>query len=325
MRVSVVIPTYNRRELLRECLRSINAQVRPADEIVVVDDGSTDGTSEMIRDEFASVRCIRVPNGGVVAARIVGIAQASHEWIALCDSDDLWTPEFLATRMGLLDRHPQCLYSFGNFRLYDGAKASDGTKFDDAPKHYWQRFGQLTPDKSAIVAWEPPYASLLRFQPVFPSTVVMHRTFYERTGGFDVKLSRVMSEDFEFTLRCGEQAPILVDRSAHVRIRKHASNASGDLGKMLVGDIGILRFARAHHRLAGQYLDIVDDEISQRSRQAAEVYFAEGNLDRFRELADDVAPRHRAPKWRLKHAIAAMPSPFAEAIAQRLVRLRPAN
>ena len=324
LRVSVVVPSYNRRELLRECLRSMQSQTRPPDEIIVVDDGSSDGTQQMVQADFPAVRCVRIDNAGVVVARIAGIAQARHEWIALCDSDDLWQPDYLATRMALLRRHPDCLYSFGDFRLYDGARATARTKFDDAPPGYWEAFGRPAGD-GAIVAHEPPYAALLRFQPVFPSTVVLHRAFYERMGGFDAQLTRTMSEDFEFTLRCGEHAPVLVDRCAHVLIRKHASNASGDLGSMLVGDIGILRFARAHHRLARQYSRILDDEISHRSRQAAEVYFAAGRLDQFRKLANGVDPRHRTLKWRLKCAIAAVPTPFADAIVQRLVRLRSAD
>lgn len=317
VRVSAIVPSYNRRELLRECLGSMLSQTRPPDEIVVVDDGSTDGTQQMVAGEFPAVRCVRIDNGGVVVARIKGIEQARHDWIALCDSDDLWVPDYLAARLDLLRRHPGCLYSFGNFRLQEAGCVAPATKFDDAPAGYWERFGRQA-SNDAIVAHEPPYGALLRFQPVFPSTVVMHRSFYERTGGFDARLTRTMSEDFEFTLRCGELAPLLADRAAHVLIRRHSSNASGDLGSMLVGDVGILRFARAHHRSARRHAAVIADEISGRSRQAAEVFFACGDLDRFRALASDVALRHSSLKWFLKRAVASVPAPLARALVRRL-------
>lgn len=93
--ISVVIPTYNRASLLREAIGSALAQTRPPDEIVVVDDGSTDETPQVIASFAGRIRGFRQENGGEAAARNRGVAEARGPWIAFLDSDDLWEPEAL--------------------------------------------------------------------------------------------------------------------------------------------------------------------------------------------------------------------------------------
>ncbi len=90
--VSVVIPTFDRREVVGRAIDSVLAQTCPAGQIVVVDDGSSDDTSSMIRERYPQVHLLRQDNRGVSAARNLGIREASGEWIALLDSDDEWRP-----------------------------------------------------------------------------------------------------------------------------------------------------------------------------------------------------------------------------------------
>ena len=94
MNVSAIIPTFNRRKYIRRAIESILTQTLPVDEIIVVDDGSTDGTAEAIEGWFGSrVRVIRQENTGVSGARRRGIQAARGEWIAFLDSDDEWSPD----------------------------------------------------------------------------------------------------------------------------------------------------------------------------------------------------------------------------------------
>lgn len=94
MNVSAVIPTYNRRKYIRRSIDSVLAQTVPVDEIVVVDDGSTDGTAEAVEEWYGSrVRVVRQANSGVSGARRRGIQEAQGEWVAFLDSDDEWTPD----------------------------------------------------------------------------------------------------------------------------------------------------------------------------------------------------------------------------------------
>ena len=92
--VSAVIPTYNRAHVLPRALGSLFSQSVPVDEVIIVDDGSTDGTADMLRSTYGErVRVIVQPNGGVSAARLAGIRAARGEWISFLDSDDEWAAE----------------------------------------------------------------------------------------------------------------------------------------------------------------------------------------------------------------------------------------
>ena len=97
MSISVVIPTYNRAAAVGEAIESVLRQTHPADEIIVVDDGSTDRTGEVLAGFGDRIRIVAQPNGGVSAARNAGIRLATADWLAFLDSDDVWLPHRLAT------------------------------------------------------------------------------------------------------------------------------------------------------------------------------------------------------------------------------------
>lgn len=106
MSLSVVIPTYNRADLLGEAIESVLAQNWPELDLIVVDDGSTDRTSELLAGYRDQVRVIRQENAGESAARNTGILAARHELIALLDSDDYWAPGKLQRQMKLFAQEP---------------------------------------------------------------------------------------------------------------------------------------------------------------------------------------------------------------------------
>ncbi|HDY65504.1 MAG TPA: glycosyltransferase family 2 protein, partial [Phycisphaerae bacterium] len=102
MRISVIIPTYNRAHLLRRALSSIAAQTVGVDEIVVVDDGSTDDTRQILEGSNQPVCYVYQPNAGAAAARNRGIEQASCQWIAFLDTDDEWLPRKIESQKRVL-------------------------------------------------------------------------------------------------------------------------------------------------------------------------------------------------------------------------------
>ena len=107
--VSVIIPTYNRAALVAEALASVKAQTFRDFEIVVVDDGGTDGTWEAL-SAGQEIRVLRHPRRrGVSAARNTGINAARGQWLAFLDSDDLWLPDKLARQMAYLTTRPSLL------------------------------------------------------------------------------------------------------------------------------------------------------------------------------------------------------------------------
>jgi glycosyltransferase involved in cell wall biosynthesis len=129
--ISVVIPSYNSAELLPEAVGSVLAQTRPAEEIVLVDDGSEDDTAEVCGRFGAAVRYIRQANAGASAARNTGIAAARGDWLAFLDADDLWEPEKLELEVAALGRHPEAAFAVTASLVWsprDGAYQACGWK-----------------------------------------------------------------------------------------------------------------------------------------------------------------------------------------------------
>lgn len=113
--ISVVIPAYNSAASIGRAIDSVLAQTLLADEILVVDDGSTDATAEIVRTYGHKVRLLVQPNAGAAAARNTGIAAAAGDWIAFLDADDEWLPQRLAVQTDILKRHPELVWVSGNY------------------------------------------------------------------------------------------------------------------------------------------------------------------------------------------------------------------
>lgn len=122
-RIDVVIPTYNRRDLLPAAIASIRAQTLPVAQIFVVDDGSTDGTIEWVRamaERDDGIVLLEMQHGGANRARNAGIARAQSEWLAFLDSDNSWEPDKLERQFALLEERPNLVGLFCGFRLVGG-------------------------------------------------------------------------------------------------------------------------------------------------------------------------------------------------------------
>ena len=113
--VSVVIPAYNVEHYIGRAIDSVLAQSRPAQEVIVVDDGSTDGTADVIKRYGSDVQYIYQQKAGASSARNRGIENASSEWIAFLDADDEYLPQKLETQMPLMERNPDLLWSYTNY------------------------------------------------------------------------------------------------------------------------------------------------------------------------------------------------------------------
>lgn len=122
--ISVIIPTFNRRERVMEAVASAMAQTLPPMEVIVIDDGSTDDTEQHLSALPAPVRYVRKENGGVSSARNHGIGIARGEWVAFLDSDDLWRPEKLQRQM-------DCVSRLGSAVCFTGSVDESGRRLDD--------------------------------------------------------------------------------------------------------------------------------------------------------------------------------------------------
>jgi hypothetical protein len=174
--VSVIIPAYNAGRYICSALESVLAQTRKPEEIIVVDDGSTDNTAEMVQRYGSQVRYIYQKNAGPSAARNTGIATASCSWIAFLDADDEWLPEKQRLQMLLLEQHPELVWSYTNYLCslrtgrQEPAHTLSGVIRPESCKNYLENYFVAFAD--LIGAWT--------------STVIVKQEVFARTGPFQV-------------------------------------------------------------------------------------------------------------------------------------------
>jgi glycosyltransferase involved in cell wall biosynthesis len=205
--VTVVIPCYNQAHFLGEAIESVLSQSYRRFEVVVVDDGSTDETSE-VASRYEGVRLIRQENRGLAGARNRGLGEAKGEFLVFLDADDRLLPGALEAGLGCFEAHPECAFVSGQARRI----AEDGTL--------------LSP-------WRPPhveedhYLALLRGNYVgMHATVMYRRSVFEAVGDFDVTLSA--SEDYELYLRIARRFPVQRHDEEVAEYRQHGTNMSHD-------------------------------------------------------------------------------------------------
>ena len=189
--VSAIVPTYNRVADVRVAVRTVLAQTVRDVEILVVDDGSTDGTAELLRREFGDrLRCLVKPNGGVSSARNHGLAAARGAFLAFLDSDDEWLPRHLEAQLALFDRRPEL-----------GMVLTDVVRMDRDRRDYeLYRRRDFIPEDGQVLRW------VLRNPSLVPASATLRRAVYEEVGGFDETLRT--AEDLEFHLRVALRWPI---------------------------------------------------------------------------------------------------------------------
>lgn len=188
LNVSVVVPTHDRRDLLCRALDSIAGQTRAPLEVIVVDDGSQDGTAAMLRREYPGVVLIEQAHGGVSSARNRGIARSRGDWVAFLDSDDEWMPEKLAQQHAALD-----IDSTARLCHTEEIWVRNGVRVNPKTKHA-KRGGHI-------------FEACLPLCCMSPSSVVVHRTVLEDVGVFDERLPAC--EDYDLWLRITNRYPVL--------------------------------------------------------------------------------------------------------------------
>jgi glycosyltransferase involved in cell wall biosynthesis len=188
MRVSVIIPTWNRAGRLVRAIASVRTQTIPAHEIIIVDDGSKDDTRRVVRNRFPEVRYHYQRHTGVSGARNAGLRMASGDWIALLDSDDEWQPRKLERQLQALQKQP-------NYRIChsDEIWIRRGRRVNPMKKHA-KRGGWI-------------FRYCLPRCVISPSSVIMCRELINRVGPFDESLPAC--EDYDLWLRVCSIYPAL--------------------------------------------------------------------------------------------------------------------
>lgn len=316
--VSVLIPAYNCANLIPETLDCILSQTLPPAEVIVVDDGSMDNTREVVAHFGHRVHYHPQQNGGICQARNAAASSATSRFLAFCDHDDLWRQDKLEQQMELHERNPALEYSFTDFSLVVNGTWSKTTKLQRAPPDFFDPWPP--PGSAPFVFAHSLYRSLLVFQPVWPSTVLIARSFFDRLGGFREEFGRNPSEDFEFALRCVQEGPVGVVREPVVGVRRHAANYSGDDLANTCGQIEILEYALDHHTLSESTRRLVREQINLRRVEAAYEAFRRGEFHQVVSLISHVPSSYLDGKSKLKLAISRLPATITRSAHKLLVK-----
>jgi glycosyltransferase involved in cell wall biosynthesis len=254
--ISICIPAYNARRYLPATLASVRAQTCADWELIVTEDGSREPVADLVR-AFAQ----KVPqavvyqrhehNKGLPATRNTGIAAARGRWIALLDSDDLWTPDHLTSLVACARRHPAADLVHAGSVLFDSKTGAD--------------IGIRAPSAAAVRAF--PRSLYLADYIVQPSSVLMKKSLWTRVGGFNPDYRNV--SDRELWLRCARAgATFAYSGGISCRYRKHAAAISTHAGPM----------ALHCARVLDQHLDWQAIDPACRHRVTAEAWTSAGRI-----------------------------------------------
>lgn len=188
--ISVVIPVYNRKTIILEAINSVLQQEPKNYEIIAVDDGSTDGTTDYLESLKLPIQIIKKENGGISSARNVGIKIARGEYIAFLDSDDLWLVGILEAQVEYLKAHPNIPLVYTDQFIESNGKRLEKTRF--------QRANVSKKDKSKF-----NLPGFVQFIPIHASSVMAKKSLFDEVGMFNEDLQ--IHEDTEFWNRVSEK------------------------------------------------------------------------------------------------------------------------
>ena len=186
--ISVIIPTFNRKHLVKRAIQSVFDQTLQPHEIIIIDDGSKDGTDQLIKQEFPTVKYISQENSGISSARNIGIKESTGYWIAFLDSDDEWLSKKLEMQVDALKKNLEYKICHTNeIWIRNGIRVN--------PKDKHQKFGGHIFEKCLPLCI------------ISPSSVLIKKTVFEEYGVFDPSLPAC--EDYDMWLRICAFLPVL--------------------------------------------------------------------------------------------------------------------
>ena len=188
MKISVIIPTYNRKKTLARAIHSVINQSLSPFEILIIDDGSNDGTEEWVKENFQNIKYIYQNNRGVSSARNIGIENANGDWVAFLDSDDEWLSNKLHEQVIAIESNPKIKFFHTN-EIW----IRNGVRVNQMKKH--KKYGGYIFEKCLDICR------------VSPSSVLIQKEVFDNIGVFDESLR--VCEDYDLWLRITSKYPVL--------------------------------------------------------------------------------------------------------------------
>jgi|SRR5208283_1156157 len=307
--VSVIIPTWNRRAMVLEAVASVLAQHDVACELIVVDDGSTDGTAQeltLIATTSAAragvaMRVLRTgENRGVAAARNTGVGVARTDLIAFLDSDDLWAPAKLRHQVDFMRDNPACQFAqTGELWVRAGRRVNPG-------RRHQKRSGDIFLDS-------------LRTCLISPSAVIMRTPLFRTVGGFDETMTA--AEDYDLWLRLLRDYPVgLVDKPLVTRRAGHPGQLSAEVPALDRFRILALLKLLVHPGMPFERRRAVCEVLAEKCRIYGQGLARRGQdqiAATVRQIGDQANAWHNRPDKHLDHALAAFSVIVGQPISTR--------
>lgn len=293
--VSVVIPAYNRGALIGAALHSVLDQTVSVDEVIVVDDGSTDQTADIVRSFGGIVRYVHQDNAGAAAARNRGIKLATGDYLAFHDSDDIWVRHKNEVQLECFAKDPEIEFVFGdmaNFR-------SESDVLEPEIKHE-DLHAYLVAEKDNLVDL---FKWLIQENVVPTPTVLMKRSVFEKVGSFDETLR--LAEDYDLWLRVASECRSAFVPDVLLRRRLHGDNLISNWTDRNLAMVSVLK--NTGLRLSeqkGLSRNLVVSKMQELRYDLGSRFLKQGNYSRASEMfrSEPVLP-DRALRWRIKKAI----------------------
>ena len=240
-KISVIIPTYNRAALIGETLESVIRQTRPVDEIIVVDDGSTDNTEKVIRAYSRYItKCIKQPNSGPAAARNRGVREASGEFMAFLDSDDIWVQNKTEMEMEWFAKNEHLDLVFCHISNFQENNEKEILEIRNP------RIEKYLVDNASDL--KEILNCLIEENVIGTPSVIVRRSCFDRVGPFDESLK--IAEDFDWWLRAARTCRFGFVNAVLVRRRRHPGNLVNDWVARTEAHLRVLRkFANTESNL----------------------------------------------------------------------------
>jgi len=295
--VSVVIPTYNRANLVTEAIESVCQQTYAPIEVIVVDDGSTDDTERVLQPYLPSIRYIKQPNGGVASARNTAMQLAEGDYIAWLDADDLFEPDKIKLQIYFLEAHPEVVAVSCDFSAFDQQGVIEASHIGSYYGAVARAHGEFTQLYGSEVAapWMVStdcqekekwtfvrcyvghiYEKLMWGNFVHPPTIMMRREAIAQTGTLDTSL--LYGTEYEYFIRLSRLGPVAYIHMPLLKYRYGEGKLSSDknLTKLFV-DI-----SRVLEKVIADDPKFYAENQSAMNRRLGEVY-----VKTARELAFD--------------------------------------
>ena len=220
--VSVVISCYNHENYLPEAIESVLEQSYPHFELIVVDDGSTDGSWD-VAQSFSAARCIKQKNAGTPAAtRNRGLQESRGEYVVFLDGDDRLLPHALEIGVRHLENHPDCAFAAGRCQsMSSDQKCLTSFPSNAETDHY--------------------RALLIKNYILTPGSVIFRRAVVDELNGFDSSFEIKGSDDYDMYLRIAAKWPVYYHNDTVLEYREHDSNLSKNPDRMLKSTVTVLR------------------------------------------------------------------------------------